>query len=51
MGAALVLQDKHACAKAGAIAEKAKVFELGGSKLFQELFIARMNLKSGKISR
>ncbi|MBO4440048.1 MAG: DUF4445 domain-containing protein [Spirochaetaceae bacterium] len=47
MGASLVLQDKTAKARAQAIAEKATVFELGGSKLFQELFIARMNLKSG----
>ena len=49
MGAALVLQDKHARAKAGAIAEKAKVFELGGSKLFQELFIKCMALKAQKL--
>ncbi len=49
MGAALVLQDKHARAKAGAIAEKAKLFELGGSKLFQELFIKCMALKAQKL--
>lgn len=49
MGAALVLQDKHARAKAAAIAQKAAIFELGGSKQFQELFIKCMALKPQKL--
>lgn len=49
MGAALVLQDKTAAPKAAAIARKATVFELGGSELFQELFIKCMALKPQKL--
>ena len=46
MGAALMLQEKTSIKKACDIASKANVLELGGSELFQKIFIDSMNLKS-----
>lgn len=48
MGAARLLQDKNAKTEALKLVQNACVIELGGSHLFQQLFIERMNLKAVK---
>ncbi|MBP5792765.1 MAG: DUF4445 domain-containing protein [Spirochaetaceae bacterium] len=49
MGAALVLQDKTAATRASAIAQKATLQNLAGTKQFQDLFLKCMALKVQKL--
>lgn len=49
MGTALVLQDKNAPVQAAAIAEKATLQNLAGTKQFQDLFLKCMALKVQKL--